>query len=118
MTTERGFPFFLALGTAIRGYAKVRNGDVTDGMSLLRSGLVASRATGAEVLVPLFMSYFARGCEIAGRIGEGLAQLDDALQVVERTGERWFAAELHRHKGRLLLQQGHAEAAEELIARP
>jgi predicted ATPase len=40
--------------------------------------------------------------------------LDEALQIVERTGERWLAAELNRHKGRLLLQQGDAEAAEEL----
>ncbi len=40
--------------------------------------------------------------------------MDEALQVVERTGERWFAAELHRHKGRLLLRQEHSEAAEEL----
>jgi predicted ATPase len=39
---------------------------------------------------------------------------DDALQIVERTGERWFAAELSRHKGQLLLRQGHSEAAEEL----
>jgi hypothetical protein len=29
-------------------------------------------------------------------------------------GERWFAAELNRHKGQLLLRQGHSEAAEEL----
>jgi hypothetical protein len=29
--------------------------------------------------------------------------LDDALQIVESTGQRWFAAELNRHKGRLLL---------------
>ena len=40
--------------------------------------------------------------------------MNDALQIVERTGERFFAAELSRHKGRLLLQQGHSEAAEEL----
>jgi predicted ATPase len=40
--------------------------------------------------------------------------LDDALQIVERTGERWFAAELNRHKGQLLLRQGHPTAAEEL----
>jgi len=33
---------------------------------------------------------------------------------VERTGERWFAAELNRHKGQLLLRQGYFEAAEEL----
>jgi predicted negative regulator of RcsB-dependent stress response len=40
--------------------------------------------------------------------------LDDALQSVERTGERWFAAELNRHKGKLLLRQGQSEAGEEL----
>ena len=39
--------------------------------------------------------------------------MDDALQIVERTGERWLAAELNRHKGRLLLRQGNSEAAEE-----
>jgi predicted ATPase len=40
--------------------------------------------------------------------------LQEALQIVERTGERWFAAELNRHKGPLLLWQGHNEAAEDL----
>ena len=29
-------------------------------------------------------------------------------------GERWLDAELYRHKGQLLLRQGHSEAAEEL----
>ena len=43
-----------------------------------------------------------------------MALLDDALQIVERTGEHWFAAELYRHKGQLLLRQGYVEAAEEL----
>jgi predicted ATPase len=43
--------------------------------------------------------------------------LDEALQFVERTGELWFAAELNRHKGELLVLQGHAEAAEELYYR-
>jgi predicted ATPase len=40
--------------------------------------------------------------------------LGEALQIVERTGERWFAAELNRSKGELLVRQGDAEAAEEL----
>src|ERR1700737_2377719 len=51
---------------------------------------------------------------IGGQVEEALALWDDALQIVERTQARWFAAELNRHKGRLLLQQGHPEAAEEL----
>jgi hypothetical protein len=38
----------------------------------------------------------------------------DAIQPVARTGERWFAAELNRHKGQLLLRQGDSEAAANL----
>ena len=53
-------------------------------------------------------------CEIAGQIEEASRLVDEALQIVERTGERWFAAELYRHKGRLLLRQGYAQAAEKL----
>jgi predicted ATPase len=58
-----------------------------------------------------------RRCEIAGQIEEGLTLLHDALQIGERTGGRWPAAELNRHKGRLLLRQGHSETAEELYRR-
>jgi predicted ATPase len=83
-------------------------------MSLLHSGLTAYRATGSENWIPYFVAVLAAACEIAGQIEEALNLLNDALQIVERTGERWFAAELTRHKGQLLLRQGHAEAAEEL----
>jgi predicted ATPase len=46
-----------------------------------------------------------------------MTQLNDALQIAERTGERWLEAELYRHKGRLLLRKGHPEAAEELYCK-
>ena len=60
------------------------------------------------------IALLARACEIAGQIEEAMTLLDDALQIVERTGERWFTAELNRHKGQLLQRQGRSEAAEEL----
>jgi predicted negative regulator of RcsB-dependent stress response len=53
-------------------------------------------------------------CEIAGEFEEAAFLLDDALKIVERTGERWFEAELNRQKGQLLLRQGDMQAAEEL----
>jgi predicted ATPase len=40
--------------------------------------------------------------------------LDEALQIAERTGDRWVETELNRRKGQLLLRQGDSEAAEEL----
>ena len=115
VATEQGFPFWRAQGTIYRGWVKVKNGDVAEGISLLRSGssgLPRHRSGGAGC--PHLIALLARACEIAGQIEEALTLLDDALQIVERTGERWFAAELNRHKGQLLLRQGHSEAAEEL----
>ena len=64
--------------------------------------------------MPYHIALLAAACEIAGRVEEALTLLDEALQVVNRTGERWFVAELYRHKGQLLLGQGHEEAAETL----
>jgi predicted ATPase/DNA-binding winged helix-turn-helix (wHTH) protein len=114
VATEQGFPFWRAMGAIYCGWVKVKNGNVTEGISLLRSGSTAYRATGAELYMPHFVALLAGACEIAGQVEEAVILLDDALQVVERTGERWFAAELNRHKGQLLLRQGHSGGAEEL----
>jgi predicted ATPase len=114
VATEQGFPFWGALGTMYRGWLKAKNGEIAEGISLLRRALTAYRATGAETQVPVFSSLLAKAHEIAGQIEESLTLLNDALHIVEKTGDRWFAAELNRHKGQLLLRQGHAQAAEEL----
>jgi class 3 adenylate cyclase/predicted ATPase len=114
VATEQGFPAWRAAGTIYRGWVKTRKGDAAEGISLLRSGSMAYRATGAEAAMPHFITYLTKAYEIAGQIDDGLALLDQTLQIIERTGERWVEAELYRHKGQLLLRQGHAVAAEEL----
>jgi class 3 adenylate cyclase/predicted ATPase len=114
VTTEQGFAQWRAQGTIYRGWVKVKNGDVTEGMSLLRSGSAAHRAAGAELWMPHFVALLAEASEIAGQIEEAATLMDDALRVVKRTGARWFAAELNRCKGQLLLRRGYSEAAEEL----
>ena len=117
VAAEQGFSSWRAIGTIYRGWGMVENGDVMEGISLLQSGSLASRATGAEVWIPYHTAILARAYEIAGQIDEAVTQLDDALPTVERTGVCWLAAELHRHKGQMLLRQGHSEVAEELFRR-
>jgi len=117
VAVEQGVPWWHTVGTVYRGWVKVNHGDVTEGISLIHSGLTAYRDTGAEMWVPYHIALCASACEIAGQIEESSALLDDALRLAERTGERWFAAELNRHKGQLLLRQGHTEGAEELYRR-
>jgi class 3 adenylate cyclase/predicted ATPase len=114
IATQQGFPYWRAMGTICRGWVKVNNGDVTEGMSLLRTGSNAFRATGSEMFVPHHVALLAKACEMAGQAEESLTLLDEALQIVDSTGDRFLEAELNRHKGQLLLRQGHTEAAEEL----
>jgi len=114
MTTDQGFPQWRAQAEIYRGWVKVKSGDVTDGLALLQRSAIAYRATGTESLMPHYLALLASTHEIAGQIDEALTLLESALQVVERTGERWFAAELSRHRGQLLLRQGYTETAEEL----
>ena len=102
------------MGTIYRGWLKVKNGDVVEGISLIRNGSAAYRATGAEAWVPHQIALLARACEIAGQIEEAVDLVDDGLQITEKTGERWLAAELYRYKGWLLSGRGQSEAAEEL----
>jgi predicted ATPase len=114
VTTDQGFPYWGSVGTISRGWVEAKNGDVAEGTSFMRSGLAAYRATGAQLWMPHYIALLAAAYEVVGRIEEGLVQLGEALEIVESTGERWFAAELNRHKGQLLLQQGYTEGAEEL----
>jgi len=114
VTTEHGFPFWRAEGTVFRGWVKVKDGDVAEGISLLRAGSTALRATGMMAWTLHAFALLAEACEIAGEFEENLSWLNRALQVVETTGISWLAAELNRRKGQLLLRQGNNDAAEEL----
>ena len=54
---------------------------------------------------------------MAGRMEEASTLLDDALQIVERTGERLVVAEVNRRKGQLVMRHGNSEVAVELYRR-
>jgi class 3 adenylate cyclase/predicted ATPase len=114
VAAEHGFAYWIAAGTIFGGWLEVKTGDVRDGVSRLRSGTAAFRATGMEVWTPYFFALLAAALATAGQIAEALTLLDDALRMVGETGGRWIEAELHRHVGELILRQGHPGAAEEL----
>jgi len=114
VATDQGLPLWRAQGAIYGGWAKAKQGDVTGGIPLLRRGSSDFRATGAERWAPYHAALVAGACELAGHVAEAATLLDHALHIVESTGERWIAAELNRHKGELLQQQGHSNDAEEL----
>jgi DNA-binding winged helix-turn-helix (wHTH) protein/predicted ATPase len=117
VASEQGLPFYQAWAAMFRGHAKVRQGDVAEGMALLRGGEAAYRRTGAVMWLPCFIALLAEAHEMSGQTLEAACLLDDAARLAERTGERWYAAELYRQKGGLMLRQGHSEAVERLYSK-
>ena len=92
-----------ALGPIMRGWAIVVQEHSTEGLVQIRQGLDAYRSTGAEAQRPYLLTLLA---EVSGLLGQpegGLAALEEALSLVEQTGERYYEAELHRQHGELLL---------------
>jgi class 3 adenylate cyclase/predicted ATPase len=113
LATVQGFPPWMAHGFILRGWALAHQGQAKEGIEQLQQGVIAYSATGAELFRPYWLALLA---EAQGAIGEpetGLTVLTEALTVVDKTGARWYEAELHRLKGALLLQQSsdnHPEA--------
>ncbi|MBN1813877.1 MAG: AAA family ATPase, partial [Anaerolineae bacterium] len=113
ISTEHGFRYWLSGGLTIRGWALAGQGQTKEGIAQIREGIAISRATGAELQVPIAYAMLAEACGKAGQIEEGLAALTEALTTTHRTGERWSEAEVHRLKGELLWMQGADEAEAE-----
>ncbi len=105
LSNEQGFPFLGAWGTMYRGWALTQQGQEEEGITQMRQGFAASRATGAGVGQPYWLALLAEAYGKARQVEEGLPLLAEALAVVDKTGERFYEAELHRLKGALTLQK-------------
>jgi predicted ATPase len=106
ISTEYGFPYYLAWGTILHGWAVAERGEVERGIAQMREGLAAIRATGCDHRRSYYLSLLAQMCGRAGQIDEGLALLQEALTTAEASGEHWKDAELYRLKGELLATSG------------
>jgi predicted ATPase len=105
LSTEQGFPLWVAWGTMLRGWALAKQERGEEGTSQIRQGMATFRATGAEVSRPYLPALLAEAYEKAGQVEEGLSSLAEALAAVDNSGERWYEAELYRLKGQLTLQK-------------
>jgi predicted ATPase len=111
VATAQQIALVLALGPIMRGWALAMQGQGAEGLTQLRQGLDAYRATGAAFQRPHFLSMLAEVHRSLGQPEAGLTALSEALALVEKTGERYYEAELHRLKGELLLQQAAPEVS-------
>jgi predicted ATPase len=103
LAREHGFVRLLSEGMIRLGWSRAEQGAVEEGLADLYQGLAALRTTGVVLTLSELLAMLAETYGKGGRADEGLGVLAEALTVVDKSGERFWEAELYRLKGELLL---------------
>jgi class 3 adenylate cyclase/predicted ATPase len=112
ISKEQGFPYWLGLGSVMRGWCLGTAGEATQGIALILRGLELCRATGSNLGLPFVLGALAEVYGIVGQPEQGLNRLAEAASLIDTTEERWAEAEMHRLRGALLLSLRRRDAAE------
>ncbi len=104
IATTQGLTLWLAWGMITRGWALAEQGQGEAGIAQIRQGLAAARAAEAGFFRTHHLTLLAEAYQTVGQPEAGLRVLAEALAQVEKTGERFWEAEIYRLKGELLLK--------------
>jgi predicted ATPase len=104
---------FLKMRTfAFRGRFLIKSGRTDEGLAMVERAIELTRSIGAEsnLMYSLFQAADVYG--IAGQAAMGFSKLDEAENLIQTTGERWYEAEVHCLRGNLLRATGDDANAE------
>ena len=74
-------------------------------------GITSLGSTGATLYEPYYLSYLAMAYAELGQLDDAWRCIDDAIDKVERSKEKWCEAEVHRIAGEIVLKSPQPEAA-------
>jgi DNA-binding winged helix-turn-helix (wHTH) protein/tetratricopeptide (TPR) repeat protein len=104
LTPTPSSPLYLALGRIIEGAAFAALGQGQEGLACIHQGLAACHALGAQLLRPWALAMLAESYARLGQPETGLTALAEAQALMATTRETFYAAEIARLQGQLLLQ--------------
>jgi tetratricopeptide (TPR) repeat protein len=93
-----------ALGTATRGRVFALTGNASDAVRAITSGITSLRSTGATLYEPWHLWHLAIAYAELGQADDARRCIDDAIETVARSKEKWCEAELHRIAGEIALK--------------
>ncbi len=112
LSIERGFQMPIQMATVLRGWVLAMQGQCAEGISQIQQGMTGYRSTGGKTFSTFYLAMLAEAYLRAGRHEEGISASTEALELVDKMGERWWEAEIQRLKGELLLDSSDDTSAE------
>jgi predicted ATPase len=96
LSTRQDFPYWLGIGSILRGWARSASGDTAEGIPWIEQGIRDYRATGTVMGLPVHLARKAEALHLADRTFEALETINEAEALAERFEQRYWYAELHR----------------------
>jgi class 3 adenylate cyclase/tetratricopeptide (TPR) repeat protein len=98
-----------------RGALLSQAGKVQQGIDLMRDAMAAAESHSELNRRTLYLCHIAAAEEHLGQREAALAMLDAAVQTADATDERFFAPEIYRVRGKILLNLARHEEAESAL---
>jgi len=116
LANEEGYFTGRAIAEIYLGWADALAGDLAAGISRMKRHLLELKTASSEYISDRCLAFLAAALGQMGNFDEGLRAIEEGLQFIARSGQRYYEAELHRLKGELLLAQNSSNAqAEECL---
>jgi class 3 adenylate cyclase/tetratricopeptide (TPR) repeat protein len=115
LATESGFFTGRVLSEIYLGRADTMAGDLEGGVARMTAHMLEMKAAGSEYVGDRYLAFIATALGRMGRFDEALRNVEESFPFIEKSGQRYYEAEMHRLKGESLLAQnpGKRAAAEE-----
>jgi predicted ATPase len=101
---ERGAQYWKALETAMQGDIFALTGKASDAVRAITWGITSLRSIGASLYEPRHLLHLAMAYAELGQPDDARRCIDDAIDKVERSKEKWCEAEVHRIAGEIALK--------------
>ncbi len=94
--TAYQFPFYLGLGRALRGLARVESGEGEAGLAEMQQAMGELAGIGTGIGAPGGLCWLAESLRKVGRHDDAFGALGLGVAQAEQQGEHFYDAELHR----------------------
>ena len=116
LARDHDLKMWTAFGVFLEGWTGWQAGDRDAGLAGMRDGVSQLAEQGVVVLDALIKTRLAQAEADDGAIVAALTIIDEAIAVSERTGHRWYDAEIRRTRGEILLKQNFENPAPAEVA--
>ncbi len=113
LTHEKQLDGWLGHSKRYKGAAEYISGNLGPAIEIIQEGIATSERTNEILYKAVTLSSLAKAQADLDMVDEGLESLEEALKVVEATGERIWEPEIYRIRGEIHILIGELDRAEE-----